>query len=77
MDELSLVVLTHDIAEHGLRQGDPGAVVHCYPDGQAWEVEFVTAGGRTLAVLTLTRSDLRPMSRHEILHVRELSSTSA
>lgn len=77
MEELELVVLTHDIAEHRLHQGDLGTIVHCYPDGQAWEVEFVMAEGRTVAVLTLTRSDLRPMERHEILHIRDLSFTSA
>jgi Domain of unknown function (DUF4926) len=75
MEELDLVVLTHDIPEHGLQQGDLGTIVHCYTDGQAWEVEFVTAEGRTVAVLTLTRADIRPMERYEILHVRELSQT--
>ena len=46
-----------------------------YTDGQAWEVGFATAEGRTVAVLTLTRADIRPMGSHEILHVRELSQT--
>ena len=75
MEELDLVVLTHDIPEHGLQRGDLGTIVHCYTDAQAWEVEFVTAEGRTVAVLTLTRADIRPMESHEILHVRELSQT--
>ena len=69
--ELDAVVLTHDIDEHGLKAGDIGAVVHCYPDGEAYEVEFVTAEGRTVALLTLERVDIRPMSSTEILHVRE------
>ena len=77
MKELDLVVLTHDIPEHGLLEGDLGTIVHGYTDGQAWEVEFVTAEGRTVAVLTLTHGDIRPMGSHEILHVRELSRTSA
>jgi hypothetical protein len=76
MEELDLVVLTHDIPEHGLLQGDLGTIVHCYTDGQAWEVEFVTVEGRTVAVLTLTRADIRPMGSHEILPVRELSQTA-
>jgi Domain of unknown function (DUF4926) len=75
MKELDLVVLTRDIPEHGLLEGDLGTIVHGYTDGQAWEVEFVTAEGRTVAVLTLTRADIRPMGSHEILHVRELSQT--
>jgi hypothetical protein len=75
MKELDLVVLTHDIPECELQQGDLGTIVHCYTDGQAWEVEFVTAEGRTVAVLTLTGADIRLMENHEILHVRELSQT--
>jgi hypothetical protein len=75
MEELDLVVLTHDIPEYGLQQGDLGTIVHCYEDGQAWEVEFVTAEGRTVAVLTLTQADVRPMDRSEILHVRALTSS--
>ncbi|MFB3820274.1 MAG: DUF4926 domain-containing protein [Candidatus Methylomirabilales bacterium] len=51
-----------------------GAVVHRYADGQGYEVEFVTAEGRTVAVLTLTEIDIRPIASGEILHVRELAS---
>jgi hypothetical protein len=72
--ELDTVVLTHDIDEHGLRRGDVGAVVHCYNDGAAFEVEFVTAEGRTVALLTLTGMDIRSMKEREILHARELAS---
>lgn len=72
--ELDTVVLTHDIDEHGLRRGDVGAVVHCYDDGAAFEVEFVTAKGRTVALLTLTGMDIRAMKESEILHARERAS---
>jgi len=71
--ELDTVVLTHDIEEHDLKQGDIGAVVHCYADRAAFEVEFVTAEGRTIVLLTLTKADVRPIGSKEILHVRELS----
>jgi hypothetical protein len=77
MEELDLVVLTHDMADHGLQRGDLGTIVHRYTDGQAWEVEFLTAEGRTVAVLTLRHTDIRPMASHEILHVRELSQPAA
>ena len=73
--ELDLVALTRDIPEHGLQSGDVGAVVHCYKDGAALEVEFVTAAGGTIAVLTLDSTDVRPMQGEQILHVRELAST--
>ena len=56
--------------------GDLGTIVHRYTDGQAWEVEFVTAEGRTVAVLTLTCADIGPMGSQEILHVLELSQTA-
>lgn len=73
MKELDTVVLTRDIGEHGLKRGDIGAVVHCYPDGAAFEVEFVTAEGKTVAVLTLSPADIRPMADREILHVRKMA----
>ena len=72
--ELDTVVLTRDIEEHALKRGDVGAVVHCYSDGSACEVEFVTAEGRTVALLTLTPADIRAMGSREILHVREFAS---
>ena len=58
---LDTVVLTRDLQEHRLRVIDPGAIVDTYPpDGL--EVEFVTASGRTTALVTLKSSDLRPIS---------------
>ncbi|MCL0065495.1 DUF4926 domain-containing protein [Dehalococcoidia bacterium] len=58
-----------------MKRGDIGAVVHCYKDNLAFEVEFVTGEGKTVALLTLTREDIRPMGRKEILHVRDLVPT--
>ena len=55
--ELDTIVLTHDVKEHSLERGDVGAVVHCYPDGNAFEVEFVTGEGITAAVLTNSTSN--------------------
>jgi len=71
--ELDTVVLTHDIKEYGLTNGDIGVVVHCYSDSNAYEVEFVTAEGKTIAVLTLPSDDIRLMKEREILHVREIA----
>jgi hypothetical protein len=48
-------------------------VVHRYADGATDEVEFVTGEGATVAVLTLSATDLRAMHRAEILHVRSLA----
>ena len=71
--ELDCVVLKRDVGEYGLRSGDIGAVVHRYADGAAFEVEFVTADGGTVAVLTLTTLDVRPMGAREIPHARRLA----
>jgi hypothetical protein len=71
--ELDTVALSRDIDEYGLKQGDIGAVVHCYQNGVAFEVEFVTGEGETIAVLTLTPDDIRAIQGKEILHVRELA----
>lgn len=73
-EELETVVLTHDIKEHGLTEGDMGAVVNIYDNGKAAEVEFLTATGRTVALLTLNPSDVRRVKKNDILHVRGFST---
>jgi translation initiation factor IF-3 len=57
--ELDVVTLTRNIPEHGLPKGSQGAVVHCYNDEQAFEVEFVAESGETLALLTLEKADIQ------------------
>jgi hypothetical protein len=51
--EHDVIVLTRDLPEHKLRAGDVGAVVCVYAEGKAFEVEFVTGTGQTVAVETL------------------------
>ena len=68
------VVLTKTVPTEKLEAGDVGTVVHVYGDGLAYEVEFTTLDGRTAAVVTVELSDVRPVSRHEITHARELAS---
>jgi len=69
---LDTIVLDRDFPEHGLRKGDLGAVVEVYePDGL--EVEFVTASGRTAAVLTLTAQDVRAVADDDLVSVRPCS----
>lgn len=72
MKEHDLVVLTHPSPGHGLEAGDVGTVVHCYADGEAFEVEFTSAAARTIAVLTLDKAELRELEEGEILHARRL-----
>ncbi len=66
---LDTIVLDRDLPDHGLRRGDLGAVVELYePDGL--EVEFVTASGRTAALLTLKIRDVRPVAADDVVSVR-------
>jgi len=66
---LDVVVLDRELPDRGLRRGDLGAVVEIYePD--ALEVEFVTASGRTEAVLTLGVRDVRPVADDDLVSVR-------
>lgn len=70
--ELDVITLTHDIQEHGLKKGSQGAIVHCYDNQQAYEVEFVSGEGETLALLTLERADLqleREILKEEVLEI--------
>ena len=76
MTELEVAVLAREVPEYGLRAGDVGTIVHAYADRRAVEVEFVTAEGRTIAVLALDTEDVRPMSDGEILHARDLAGSA-
>ncbi len=70
--EHDCVVLTNDLPAEGLKVGDLGTVVHIHADGAAYEVEFLTLTGQTVAVATVSRSQCRPISQRDISHVREL-----
>ena len=72
--ELDTVVLSRALPEQGLKQGDIGAIVHCYKGGEAFEVEFITGQGKTVAVITLNKEDVRLMKDREILHARKLQT---
>jgi hypothetical protein len=72
--EHDCVVLTADLAGEGLQAGDVGTVVHIHKGGSAYEVEFTTLDGRTLAVATVKNSQLRPVSHRDVTHVRGLQA---
>ena len=74
-NELDTVVLNCDLPDHGLKQGDLGAVVQVYePDGL--EVEFVSASGRTEALVTLKETDVRAVHDGDIIAVRQLDRSA-
>ena len=72
---LDTVVLARDLPAHGLRVGDLGTVVETYPpDGL--EVEFVSASGRTGALVTLRVTDVRRVADNDLVAVRTLNRTA-
>jgi hypothetical protein len=66
------VVLRKAIPAQGLKVGDVGTVVHVHKKGEAFEVEFLTLHGETVAVATLAASQVRPVQKREITHARLL-----
>jgi hypothetical protein len=71
------VILTRDLAEHGLRAGDVGTLVerHIVPGvfEEGYSVEFFDMTGNTVAVVTLPASDLRVPTPADRPAVRALS----
>ncbi len=68
-----MAVLTRSLPEHGLEAGDVGAIVFVHGGGKAYEVEFVSGSGATIALVALNASDIRPVATSEILHVRSVA----
>lgn len=66
---LDTVVLERDLASHALKRGDLGVVVEVYPP-DALEVEFVTASGRTEALVSLESTDVRAVADSDLVSVR-------
>ena len=71
--EHDIVVLTQDLPEEGLAAGDAGTVVHVHPDNAGYEVEIMTLDGQTIDVVTVMATQLRSVTRRDIVHVRELA----
>ena len=72
---LDVVVLNKDLPSHGLKRGDLGAVVEVH-EPSALQVEFVTAAGRTEALVTLDVADVRSVGDRDLVTVRPYSRTA-
>lgn len=70
--EHDCIVLTSNLPTDGLLSGDVGTVIHVHRGGAAYEVEFATLTGKTVAVVTVLPSQCRPVGHRDINHVREL-----
>jgi hypothetical protein len=73
--EHDCILLTADLPDEGLEVGDVGTVVHIHKGATAYEVEFMTLTGNTIAVATVLPSQLRPVSKRDLTHVRELAAS--
>ncbi len=70
IQELDSVILTADLPEYGLRQGDIGTVVLAHRHGAGYEIEFVALDGETIGVVTVFASQVRSIGHREIAHAR-------
>ena len=68
------VVLTKDLPSSGLVAGDVEVAVHVYPDGAAYEVEFLRYDGTTIGVATLKADSVRAAGTRDVPHARELTA---
>jgi len=66
--EHDVVALTEDRPTDGLHRGDVGAIVHCYPGADAYEVEFIDEHGRT--------KSLASIPGHQLMRLNLLSLTA-
>ncbi len=75
MNEFELVVLTEDIPNGRLKTGDVGTIATVLCEGKAYEVEFVTYTGETLAVETLLPHQIRTVRSSEVMTARDTAAT--
>lgn len=72
MNEFDLVVLQDDRVNERLRAGDVGTILTVYGEGKAFEVEFVTLTGESVAVETLLPHQIRMVRPSEVMAVRDM-----
>lgn len=71
--EFERIVLTTDIPKAHLKKGDVGTVVMVYENGKGYEIEFFALDGSTVTIETVNSTDVRPVKKKEIIHVREIA----
>jgi Domain of unknown function (DUF4926) len=69
IEAMGTVVLTDDLPEYHLQAGDVGTVILVHRHG-GYEVKFATLDGETVAEVTLSPDQVRPVGHREIAHVR-------
>jgi hypothetical protein len=69
------IALKRNLPAQKLKAGDVGTVIHVHKKGVAFEVEFLTLKGETIAIATLDASQVRPILKKEIAHARLLRAS--
>jgi len=64
--ELELVALKDNLPGTSLHAGDEGVVVMVYNEGEAYEVEFFSPQGKTIAVETIEATMLHPVNHKQL-----------
>ncbi|MEZ0538695.1 DUF4926 domain-containing protein [Fibrella arboris] len=72
IDETDLVALLIDLPGANLVRGDVGTIAMIHGDQQAFDVEFVNAVGKTIALKHSTEPNKKIDQAMAILHVPEL-----
>ena len=65
--EHAVVTVTVDLPEQGLSAGDVGAVVHCDPEGDSYEVDVLDDHGHPKGVATIAGSQLLKLNLSGLL----------
>ncbi|MEH2257738.1 DUF4926 domain-containing protein [Nostoc sp.] len=73
IQELDRVILTSDIPEYSLEEGEIGTVVLVHQGGKRYEVEFVTLDGETVAIASLNSVQVHHIARREIARSRVIN----
>lgn len=76
IQEFEQVALVVDAPQYGLVAGDVGTVVDVTTDGKGITVEFFDFVGKTVAIVPLYMTDVRPVSVNEVMHARPVKSVA-
>ncbi len=71
------VVLLKDIPDQRLKKGDVATVVEYHPSDiskDGYTLEVFNAIGDTIALVTVSESDIEPLKESEVLSVRTMES---
>ena len=76
IQEFESVIFTMDLPQYGLLAGDVGTVADIHSAGKAYEVEVFLADGSTYDVVTVQAGQIRPATKHEVMHARAITPTA-